>query len=118
MTIKRYDIHEEYAYSGMVEANNTIYLNFCVGHTGESVERQIKGAFDHMEARLKTIDLTLDHVVKIDVLFRDIWNIPLLEKEIKRRFKHYPARKTIETNFAHIGGAEGLHVQIDGIAVR
>ena len=118
MTIKRYDIHKDYAYAGMVEANNTIYLSFCVGNVGESVERQIQGAFDHMEERLNSIGLNLDHLVKIDVIFRDIWNIPLLEKEIKRRFTNYPARKTIESNFAHIGGSDGLHVQIDGIAVR
>ena len=118
MTIKRYDIHETYAYSGIVEANNTVYLTFCVGNVGASVEQQIEGAFDHMEERLNSIELTLDDVVKIDVLFRDIWNIPLLEASIKRRFKHFPARKCIETNFAHVGGSDGLHVQIDGIAVR
>lgn len=28
----------------------------------------------------------------------------------------YPARETISTDFAHVGGPDGLHVQIDGIA--
>ncbi len=42
-----------------------------------------------------------------------------MEKVFKERVKgEYPARKTIQTNFAHAGGPEGLHVQIDGIAYR
>ena len=77
----------------------------------------IHKAFDLMARRLGEIDLTLDHVVKIDVLFRDVWNIPNLEKVIRERFPNgYPARKTLSTDFARIGGPEGLHVQIDGVA--
>lgn len=116
--IKRHDIYEEYAYSGIVEAGNTIYLSICLGNVGDTVKEQIEGAFDDMERRLRSIQLTLDDVVKIDVLLRDVWNIPLLEEVIKKRFIHYPARKTIQTNFAHVGGPKGLHVQIDGIAYR
>lgn len=116
--IKRHDIHEEYAYSGIVEAGDTIYLSFCVGNVGGTIEEQIEGAFDDMERRLKIVELDLNSVVKIDILLRDIWNIPILEEVIKRRFDDYPARKTIQTDFAHIGGKDGLHVQIDGIAYR
>jgi 2-iminobutanoate/2-iminopropanoate deaminase len=48
-----------------------------------------------------------------------VWNIPVLEKVFKERFKGAcPARKTISTDFAHIGGPDGLHVQIDGIAYK
>ncbi len=36
----------------------------------------------------------------------------------KRRYGQYPARKTIQTDFAHIGGPDGLHVQIDAIAYK
>ncbi len=72
-----------------------------------------------MEAKLAKVDLTLRDVVKLDVLLRDAWNIPIMEKVFKERFKGaYPARKTIQTNFAHAGGPQGLHVQIDGIAYR
>lgn len=115
--IVRGDICEEYAYSGYVKAGDFVFLNFCVGNLGQPVESQINGAFDDMERRLKELDLTLDAVVKIDVMFRDVWNIPLLEKVIRERFRNgYPARKTIQTNFAHVGGPSGLEVQIDGIA--
>lgn len=115
----RGNVNEKWAHSGYVIAGEYVFLGYCVGNIGKSVEEQIHGAFDSMEGQLRDIGLTLDDVVKIDVLFRDIWNIPLLEKVIKERFTHgYPARKTISTDFAHVGGPEGLHVQIDGIAYR
>ncbi|MNP08093.1 hypothetical protein D3C76_1001490 [compost metagenome] len=63
------------------------------------------------------MNLSLDDVVKIDVLLRDVWDIPVMEEVFKRRFKgNYPARKTISTEFAHIGGPNELKVQIDGVA--
>ncbi|MBN1991960.1 MAG: RidA family protein [Anaerolineae bacterium] len=117
--IIRGDINEEWAYSGYIEAGDFIFLNFCVGNVGKSVEEQVEGALDNMAERLKMVNLTLDAVVKVDILLRDVWNIPIMEKVFKRRFKrNYPARKTISTEFAHVGGPDGLHVQIDGIAYR
>ncbi|MNZ17501.1 putative reactive intermediate deaminase TdcF [compost metagenome] len=117
--IVRCDVNEEYAYSGYVEAGDFIFLTFCVGNIGESVERQIEGALDHMSYRLQQAGLTLNDVVKLDVLFRDVWDIPVMEEVFKRRFKgSYPARKTISTEFAHVGGPSGLKVQIDGIAYK
>ncbi len=115
--IFRGDINEEYAYSGYVIAGDYVFLNFCVGNVGKSIKEQVEGALNNMEERLKGINLTLEDVVKVDVLFRDIWNIPIMEEVFKERFKgNYPARKSISTDFAHVGGNEGLHVQIDGIA--
>lgn len=53
------------------------------------------------------------------VLLRDSWNIPIIENVSKQRFNEkYPARKTIQTEFAHIGGPNGLHIQIDAIAYK
>lgn len=117
--IIRKDINEEYAYSGYVEAGDFIFLSFCVGNVGESVEQQVEGALDNMSDRLKIAGLTLKSVVKIDVLLRDVWDIPVMEEVFKRRFKgDYPARKTISTEFAHVGGPKGLKVQIDAIAYK
>ena len=68
---------------------------------------------------MESIGLSLESVVKIDCLFRDIWNIPLMEKVIKERFKgKYPARKSIQTEFAHHGEQEGLLFQLDAIAYK
>ena len=100
-------------------AGNFVFLSYCVGNIGKSVEEQVHRALDHMEARLAEVNLTLNDVVKLDILMRDVWNLPIVEKVFKERFKGaYPARKTIATKFAHVGGAEGLQVQIDGIAYR
>ncbi|NLU52025.1 MAG: RidA family protein [Clostridiaceae bacterium] len=117
--IKRYNVNEEYSFSEMVEAGDFIFLSFCVGNVGQSFEAQVHSALDDMENRLKKFNLTLDSVVKIDVLLRDAWNIPVMEKVFKERFNgKYPARKTIQTNFAHVGGPDGLHIQIDAIAYK
>lgn len=117
--IIRSDVNEGYAYSGYVEAGDFVFLSFCVGNIGQSVEMQVEGALDNMAERLAKVNLTLDAVVKVDVLLRDVWDIPVMETVFKRRFNgNYPARKTISTEFAHVGGPDGLNVQIDGIAYR
>ena len=42
-----------------------------------------------------------------------------MEKVIKERFKgKYPARKSIQTEFAHRGGQDGLQIQLDAIAFK
>lgn len=115
--ISRTEVNEEYAYSGIVQAGDFVFLSFCVGNVGGSVEEQVEGALDNMSGRLGQVGLTLQHVVKIDVLLRDVWDIPVMEQVFKRRFRGvYPARKTISTEFAHHGGPTGLKVQIDAIA--
>lgn len=117
--IIRGDVNEEWAHSGYVEAGDFVFLSYCVGNVGKSVEEQINGALDHMEERLAKAGLTLSDVVKLDILLRDVWNIPIMEKVFKERFRGvYPARKTISTDFAHVGGPDGLHVQMDAIAYR
>lgn len=117
--IIRTDVNEECAYSGIVEAGDYVFFSFCVGSVGGTVEEQIHGALDDMERRLKKVNLSLHNVVKMDVLLKDVWNIPIMEKVFKERFDGvYPARKTIQTEFAHKGGPDGLHVQIDAIAYK
>jgi enamine deaminase RidA (YjgF/YER057c/UK114 family) len=117
--IKRSDVNEGWAHSGIVEAGNFVFMSYCVGNIGQSIENQINGAMDHLENRLKSIGLTLESVVKLDCLFRDVWNIPVMEKIFKERFNgKYPARKSIQTEFAHTGGQDGLLFQLDAIAFR
>ena len=121
--IKRQSIDKEFAekcaYSEIVEAGDFVFLTFCVGNVGQSVEAQVNGALDNMLVRLDKVGLTLDSVVKVDVLMKDPWNIPVMEKVFKERFKgNYPARKTIATEFAHKGGENGLQIQIDAIAYK
>ena len=115
--IIRKDVNEEWAHSGIIKAGDYCYLNYCAGNVGGTIEEQINSAFDEMEKRLKMFNLTLENVVQMDCLFRDIWNIPVMEKIIKERFNgKYPVRKSIQTEFAHVGGPDGLLFQVDGVA--
>ena len=116
-SIERYDVSEEFAHSGIIRAGNLCFLGYCVGNVGGTMEEQVNGAFDDMERRLRLVGLTLENVVQMDCLFRDVWNIPVMEKVIKERFHgKYPARKSIQTNFAHVGGENGLLFQADAVA--
>ncbi len=115
--IERLDINEEWAHSGIIRAGDFCFLNYCVGNVGGTIEEQVNGAFDQMEKRLKMVGLTLENVVQIDCLFRDIWDIPIMENVIKARFNgKYPVRKSIQTEFAHQGGVNGLLFQADAVA--
>lgn len=117
--IERYDVCEEYAHSGIIKAGEFYFLSYCVGNIGGSIEEQINGAFDAMEKRCAMVGLTLENVVQMDCLFRDVWNIPVMEKAIRERFHgKYPVRKSIQTNFAHTGGENGLLFQADAVAYR
>lgn len=40
--IIRHEVNEEYAYSGFVEAGDFVFLSFCVGNVGQSVELQVR----------------------------------------------------------------------------
>jgi len=121
--MNRYNLDAEFAnacaYTEVVEAGDYVFIAFCVGNLGQSVEAQVNGALDCLEKRLQLVHLTLNAVVKIEVLMRDPWNIPIMEQVFIKRFKSvYPARKTIATEFAHQGGENGLQVQIDAIAYK
>lgn len=57
--IKRYDINENWAHSGIIKAGDFCFLNYCVRNIGDTIERQIDGAFDEMEERLALVGLTI-----------------------------------------------------------
>jgi len=113
--IIRSEIDEVWAHSAVVQAGNNVYISYCMKNEGESIENQINGAFDVLSDRLKTIGLTLESVVQMDCLFKDIHDLSYMEKIIKQRFNgKYPARKAFETKFLR----EGISFQIDAIAYK
>ena len=117
--IIRSDMNEEWAHAGIIEAGDFVYIGYCVGNIGQSIKQQIHGALDHLETRLDLVGLNLESVVQVDCLFRDIWNIPTMEEVFKERFKgKYPVRKSLQTEFAHRGGEEGLLFQLDAVAYK
>ena len=112
--IRRYDINENWAHSGIIQAGDYCFINYCVRNTGGTIEEQINGAFDEMEERLALVGLTLENVVQMNCLFKNIWDIPVMEKIIKKRFHgKYPVRKSFQTEFAD---PDNLFFQVDGIA--
>lgn len=112
--IERYDVNENWAHSGIIRAGDFCFLNYCVRDVNGSIEQQVNGAFDVMEERLALVGLTLEHVVQMTCLFRNIFDIPTMEKVIKERFHgKYPVRKSIQTEFAD---HDGLLFQVDAIA--
>lgn len=113
--IKRTEVSEEWAYSGIVEAGDFVFISYCMQNEGQSIESQIRGAFELLERRLESIGLNLESVVKMDCLFKDIMDIHFLEKTIKEKFHvKYPARKAFETKFLR----KGILFQIDAIAYK
>ncbi|MEC5317211.1 Rid family hydrolase [Enterococcus casseliflavus] len=116
--MKRYDINEDWALSGVIEAGNFVFVGYCVGNIGQPIEQQIVGALNHLEERLKLVDLTFANVVQMDVLFKDVFDIPVMEKILKETFHgNFPVRKSIQTAFAH-SGEVGILFQIDAIAFK
>ena len=113
--VKRLEIDEEWADSGIIEVGDFIFIGYCMKNEGQSIENQINGAFDVLEERLKTVGLTLESVVKMDCLFKDINDLSFLGEIIRNRFNgKYPAKKAFETKFIR----EGIDFQIDAIAFK
>ena len=114
--IKRSEISEEWAHSGIIEAGDFVFTSYCVGYPfDQPIEKQINGAVDQLKNRMESIGLTLDSVIKLDCLFKDIWDIPIMEKVFKERFNgKYPARKSFHTEF----GGEGILFQLDAVAYK
>jgi enamine deaminase RidA (YjgF/YER057c/UK114 family) len=113
--ISRMEISDEWADSHVVEAGDFVFISYCMGNEGQPIEKQIEGAFDCLGERFKTVDLTLESVVKMDCLFRDIMDLLYLGEIIKKRFSgKFPARKAFETRFIR----DGICFQIDAIAFK
>ena len=70
--IRRYDINEDWVHSGIIQAGNYCFINYCARNLGGTIEEQIEGAFDEMEERLAFVGLTLENVVQMNCLFKNI----------------------------------------------
>lgn len=114
MEIRRYEVNENWAHSGMIRAGDFCFIGYCTAGSDGDITAQVNGAFDVMERRLALAGLTLENVVQMDCLFRNIWDIPAMEAVIRTRFDgRYPVRKSIQTEFAHPGN---LLFQADAVA--
>ena len=103
--IKRVEVDEFWADSTVIEAGDYVF----------AIEEQINGAIDVLEVRLNMVGLTLESVVKMDCLFKDIEDLNALPAVLKERFAgKYPTRKAYTSDFIR----EGIRFQIDAIAYK
>ena len=113
--IKRVEVDEFWADSTIIEAGDYVFVGYCMANEGESIERQIDGAFEVLRQRLNKVGLDLDAVVKMDCLFRNIQDLNRLPDVIRKYFNgKYPTRKAYTTEFIR----EGIAFQIDAIAYK
>ena len=113
--IKRIEVDEFWADSTVIEAGDLVFVGYCMGNEGQSIEEQMDGAFITLKNRLAKAGLELDSVVKMDCLFRDISDLNFLPDAIKKHFgDKYPTRKAYTTDFIR----DGILFQIDAIAYK
>ena len=113
--IKIVEVDEFWADSTVIEAGDYIFIGYCMANEGKSIEEQINGAIDVLEKRLQLVGLTLESVVKMDCLFKDIEDLNFLADILRVRFNgKYPTRKAFTSDFIR----EGIRFQIDAIAYK
>ena len=113
--IIRHLIHDDNANSGVIVAGDYVFIGHCCRNQGQVLEKQIIGALDQLSEGLSLVGLTLESVVQIDALFRDVYQIPVMEEVFKERVNgKYPVRKSIQTEFAD----QSIDFQLDAIAYK
>lgn len=112
--------YDEYELSTFVEVGSIVHI----GHFGgtrdesgeliESVEGQLHQTLDNLETAMSEIDLTLDHVAKLQVILDDIDDFGTMHDVWTERFSEdaYPARTVVTSDFV----SDEILVQIEGIA--
>ena len=53
--IKRVEVDEFWADSTIIEAGDYVFIGYCMGNEGQSIEEQIEGAFTTLENRLAMV---------------------------------------------------------------
>lgn len=113
--IKHIEVDEFWADSTIIDTSDYVFVGYCMGNEGKTIEEQIDGAFTTLETRLSKVGLNLESVVKMDCLFEDINDLNLLPEIIKKRFNgKYPVRKAFTSKFLRTG----IKFQLDAIACR
>jgi 2-iminobutanoate/2-iminopropanoate deaminase len=116
IAIKPYDSFE---ISTFVIQGDIVYISHfggCYDDEGNkllSTEEQTTQAFRNLEKALKEINLSLDHLLKVTVILKDIGDFDAMHQVWKQIFtKEYPVRTTITSDFVD----DHCRIQIDGIA--
>ena len=63
--INRIETDEFWADSTIIEVGDYVFVGYCMGNEGKTIEEQIHGAIDTLEKRLQMAGLTLESVIKM-----------------------------------------------------
>lgn len=112
-TIKR--IPTPFSYASAVVAGEYVFLGLHRGF-GETFTEQHEDVFKHLEKTLADLELTLAHLVKVNVWLKDIKDLPEMERLFNNHFAkdEFPARMTATTEFID----DDCLIMIDGIAYK
>lgn len=108
-------ISTPYSYSAAVEAGDFVYLGLHRGF-GDNFAAQFDDTFKNLKKTLAEFDLTLVHLVKVNVWLKNIEDVRMYEKLFRNYFEKdkYPARMGATTEFID----DDCLLMIDGIAYR
>jgi 2-iminobutanoate/2-iminopropanoate deaminase len=104
-----------WSYSLAVAAGDFVFLGMHRGF-GDDFTTQFHDIFKHLKKTLAEFDLTLAHLVKVNVWLKNIEDIRIYEKLFRDYFEKdkYPARMGASTEFVD----DDCLVMIEGIAYR
>jgi 2-iminobutanoate/2-iminopropanoate deaminase len=111
--------YDTFDLSTFVIHGDTIHIGHFGGiydHSGyklPTIEEQTTQAFKNLETALAEIGLTLDNLLKVTVILRDISDFHGMHRVWQQVFKSkYPCRTTITSDFID----DACLIQIDGVA--
>jgi 2-iminobutanoate/2-iminopropanoate deaminase len=104
-----------WSYSLAVEAGDYVFLALHRG-SGDDFTTQFHDTLANLKKTLAAFDMTLAHLVKINVWLKNIQDIRIYEKLFRDYFEEdkYPARMGATTEFVD----DDCLVMIEGVAYR
>lgn len=108
-------ISTRFSYAKAVAAGDTVYLGLHRGF-GDDFSTQFKDVFDALKRTLAEIELSLGHLVKVNVWLKNIGDLPAMEEGFRDYFEEdqFPARMTSTTEFVD----DDCLLMMEGIAYR
>ena len=104
-----------YSYSAAVAAGDFVFLGLHRGF-GDDFATQFDDTFSYLKKTLAEFDLTLAHLVKVNVWLKNIEDVRIYEELFRNYFEKdkYPARMGATTEFID----DDCLLMIGGIAYR
>ena len=104
-----------FSYSQAVEAGDYVFLGIHRG-SGDDFTAQFHDTFKHLKKTLAEFNLTLAHLVKVNVWLKNVEDIRVYEKLFREYFEKdkFPVRMGATTEFLD----DDCLLMIEGIAYR